>query len=131
MKRLLITSAVCLLVLGIVAKAQEKDAGASAVAGTWQCVAHGGQNGDVPFTLNLQQSGETLSGTVSSSQGDADLTTVTFKGNQLRIEIDTDQGNYILTATLSNGQLAGQWSHDSEKQGNWEGKRQASSPSSQ
>lgn len=123
MKRILITSAVCLLALGMVTQAQEKSADASAVAGTWQCVAHGGQNGDVPFTLNLQQSGDILSGTVSSSQGDADLTAVTFKGNELRIEIDTDQGNYILTATLSNGKLAGQWSHGSEKQGNWEGKR--------
>jgi len=122
MKRIAVVSVLCVLALAVTLQAKEK-IGGSPFAGTWQCIAHGAPNGDFPFTLNLQQSAQGLTGTVSAPQGDADLTTVTFKDNQLKIEIDTSNNTYSLTATLAAGKLTGEWSRDGQKQGTWEGKR--------
>jgi hypothetical protein len=86
----------------------------SNTSGTWDCVSHGGRNGDLPFTLYLKQSGTTVTGWVSSSLGDADISSATFKKRMLRIEIDTDQGNYLITGKLAHGKMAGHWSHENE-----------------
>ena len=122
MRRFAVISTLCVLALGITLYGQSK-ANTSPIAGTWNCVAHGGENGDVPFTLYLAHSSEGYTGTVSAPQGDADLTTVTFEDNQLKITIDTNENNYTLTATLDSGKLAGEWSVDSQKKGSWEGKK--------
>lgn len=122
MRRFAVVSALCILALGVTLYGQDKT-NSSPVAGTWNCIAHGGENGDVTFTLSIQQSDEGYTGSVSAPQGDADLTTVNFKDNQLKITIDTDEHNYVLTATLDSGKLAGEWLVDSQKKGNWEGKK--------
>ena len=122
MRRFAVVSALCILALGVTLYGQNKSNN-SPVEGTWNCVAHGGENGDVPFTLSIQQSSEGYTGSVSAPQGDADLTTVTFKDNELKITIDADEHNYVLTATLDSGKLAGEWFADSQKKGNWEGKK--------
>jgi hypothetical protein len=122
MRRFAVVSALCIVALGVSLYGQNK-ANNSPVAGTWNCVAHGGENGDVSFTLSIQQSSEGYTGSVSAPQGDADLTAVSFKDNQLKITINTDEHNYVLTATLSSGKLSGEWLVDSQKKGNWEGKQ--------
>jgi hypothetical protein len=122
MRRLAVIPILCVLAFGLTLYAKDK-ANSSPIVGTWNCVAHGGESGDVPFTLYLLHSSEGYTGTVSAPQGDADLTTVTFKDNHLKITIDTDEHNYVLTATLDGGKLAGEWSVDSQKKGSWEGKK--------
>jgi hypothetical protein len=108
------------IVLPKTATAQERS-NAAPLTGTWQCVAHGASQGDIPFTLYLEQSGEKVTGSVSSSLGDADITSATFKDSALEIHIKTDQGEYLLTAKLKSGELAGNWSHEDGK-GTWQGK---------
>jgi len=122
MKRLAVMSVLCVMAFAIALQAKEKT-NSSPLAGTWQCLAHGGQNGDVAFTLYLQQTSEGFTGTVSAPQGDADLTSVTFKDNQLKIAIDTGEDNYSLSATLADGKLTGEWSRNGQKQGTWEGRK--------
>lgn len=122
MRRFAVISALCFLALGVTLYGQNKT-NKSPIVGTWNCVAHGGENGDVPFTLYLAHSSEGYTGTVSAPQGDADLTTVTFKDSQLKITIDTGEDDYTLAATLANGKLAGEWSMDGQKKGAWEGKK--------
>jgi hypothetical protein len=61
--------------------------------------------------------------TALRTAGDTDLTTVTFKDNQLKIEIDTSNNTYSLTATLAAEKLTGEWSRNGQKQGTWEGKK--------
>ena len=122
MRRLAVMSVLVVMAFGLALQAKEK-AGSSPLAGTWNCIAHGSQNGDVPFTLYLQQSPEGFTGTVSAPQGETDLTTVTFKDNHLNIEIDTQDESYALTATLAGGKLEGEWSRGGQKQGTWEGKK--------
>ena len=120
MRRIAVMSVLCVLALGITLTAKEK-ANSSPLVGTWKCTAQGGPNGDIPFTLYLEQSTQGLTGTVSAPQGDADLTSVTFKDNHLKIDIDAEENNYTLTGTFTDGKLAGTWYRDGEKQGAWKG----------
>lgn len=98
------------------------------ITGTWQCQAKGGSQGDTPFTLYLQQSGESIEGRVDSPLGDTDITSGSFKDGVLEIHIDSSDGNYLLKAKFDKGTLSGTYSKDNETQGTWEGKKQADSP---
>lgn len=122
MRRLAIMSVLCLFVLTVALQAKDKPS-PSILSGTWNCVAQGGQNGDIPFTLYLEQSGQDYSGSVSAPQGDAPITSITFQHNQLKIEIDTGDDDYILTGRLAGSKLSGEWYLDGQKQGPWHGKK--------
>ncbi len=124
MKRSLATVGICLLCLAGFALAKEKKHKPGPLTGTWECVSHGGPQGDMPFTLILHQEKENVTGSVSSPIGGTDITSGAFKSKRLEIQLDTPQGNYLLTARLKKGQLAGEWSHDNNK-GPWEGKKKA------
>ena len=94
------------------------------LTGTWECTSHGGPHGDeTPFTLELEQNGEKVTGSVSSPQGGMEITSATFRNDVLEIHLDTPDGNYVLTAKLKDGQLSGQTSHDGNPAGKWEGKK--------
>jgi hypothetical protein len=130
MKRTALTLACCTAVLGLatLALAQADSTAQSPITGTWQCLSHGGENGDMQFTLTLNQDGESVTGSVDSPMGGADISKGSFKEDKLSIEIATDEDNYVLTATLDDGQLKGEWTHGQNK-GTWEGKK--GSPESQ
>ena len=133
MKRARITLILCFTILGLAGltlaqdtkSAQGNKAKGGPVAGTWTCTAHGGTNGDIPFTLYLEQDNETVTGSVSSSMGDAEFSSASFKDGALEIHIDGGDQSYVLTAKLQNGQLSGQWSGGDTEKGNWEGKKAA------
>lgn len=93
------------------------------LTGTWDCQAHGGSQGDMAFTLFLQQNKETVDGSISSPIGGTQITSGTFKRNMLEIHLDTPQGAYILMGKFEKGKLSGTWSSDSDK-GIWDGKKQ-------
>ncbi len=58
------------------------------MTGTWECQAKGGSQGDMPFTLYLQQNEENVDGSVSSPLGSTRISSGTFKGDTLEIHID-------------------------------------------
>lgn len=122
MKRTLTCIAFCLAILFAASVATAKDR-KGLMTGTWDCQAHGSAQGDMAFTLYLQQDKETVDGSVSSPMGGTQISSGTFKKNMLEIHIDTPQGNYTLMAKYSKGALSGTWSSDNEK-GSWEGKKQ-------
>jgi len=94
------------------------------MTGTWDCQAHGGSQGDIAFTLLLQQTKENVDGSISSPMGGTQISSGTFKKNMLEIHLDTPQGNYTLMAKFEKGKLYGTWSSDNDK-GTWEGKKAA------
>ena len=123
MRRFAAIPVLCILAFCVALKAQDKSK-SSPLVGTWNCTAHGGENGDVSFTMTFEETENGLTGSVSAPQGDADITSVSFKDNQLKAEIKTDENDYALTATYADGKLTeGVWSRDGEKQGTWEGKK--------
>jgi hypothetical protein len=92
------------------------------MTGTWDCQAHGGSQGDMTFTLFLQQNKENVDGSISSPIGGTQISSGTFKRNMLEIHLDTPQGTYTLMAKFSKGTLSGTWASDNDK-GVWEGKK--------
>ena len=129
MKRVLALASVGFLILSIMSFALAKDQKAEPglLTGTWECTSHGGphagEQDETPFTLELEQNGEKVTGSVSSPQGGMEITSATFRNDVLEIHLDTPDGNYVLTAKLKDGQLSGQTSHDGNPAGKWEGKK--------
>jgi len=124
-KRVLSLAGAGFVILSIVGPALAKDEKAEPgpLTGTWECASHGGEQGETPFTLELEQNGEKVTGSVSSPQGGMEITSATFRNDVLEIHLDTPDGNYVLTAKLKDGQLSGQTSHDGNPEGKWEGKK--------
>jgi len=127
MKKIAVTVAVCLAVLCAAGAAlgKEKKPKPGPMTGTWECTSHGSSQGDMPFTLYLEQTKESVTGSVSSPMGGTELTSASYVKKNLEIHIDTPQGNYVLMAKLAKGQLSGTWSVDTGEKGTWEGKKAA------
>lgn len=125
MKRILTSLAmvVAILCFAGVGVAKEKKPKPGPITGTWECTSHGSSQGDMPFTLYLEQNKEVVSGSVSSPIGGTEITSASFKKKLLEIHIDTAQGNYVVMGKLKSKQLNGTWSHDGGEKGSWEGKK--------
>jgi hypothetical protein len=126
MKRKLIYVSIGLALVLAASLAMAKD-GKNPLTGTWACQAHGGSQGDMAFTLYLQQNKETVDGSINSPIGSTQLSSGTFRRKMLEIHLDTPQGNYTLMGKFYKGTLSGDWSSDNEK-GTWQGKKQAAAP---
>ncbi len=127
MKRTLTWVGIFVLCLTCFAGAKEKTPKSGPLTGTWDCVSHGGPQGDMPFTLHLEQNKETVTGSVDSPIGGTQISSGTFKKKNLEIHIKTPQTEYLLTAKLKKNQLSGQWSGGTDLKGTWEGKKAAQS----
>lgn len=126
MKRNFALAATVVLAVGIAQlfAAKGKEAKPGPITGTWECTSHGGPQGDLPFTLYLEQQQDTVTGSVSSPMGSTEISSATFKSKSLEIHIDTPDGEYLLTGkVVKKGEMSGQWSHEDMK-GTWEGKLQ-------
>ena len=121
------TLTICLILVSLagLALAKDKTPKPGLLTGTWECTSHGGPQGDMAFTLYLEQTNETVTGSVSSPIGSTDLGDATFKKNKLEIHIDGGEAKYLLTGTYKKGELSGEWSTDSDQKGTWEGKKSA------
>jgi hypothetical protein len=106
------------------AAAAEKKTKGGPLTGTWECTSHGSSQGDMPFTLYLEQNKEVVTGSVSSPIGGTEISSGSFKKKVLEIEISAPERTYKITGRLKKGQLSGEWSAENEK-GTWEGKKQA------
>jgi len=112
-----------LVSLAVSATAAAKKPKPGPLTGTWECMSHGSSQGDMPFTLYLEQSKDVVTGSVSSPIGGTEITSGTFKKKMVEIHIDTPQGNYVVMGKLKKGQLSGTWSVDTGEKGTWEGKK--------
>ena len=101
----------------------EKKPNPGPLTGTWECMSHGRPEGDLAFTLYLEQSKEVVTGSVSSPLGGADITSGSFKRKFLELQIDAQQGKYVIMGKLEKGALSGTWSLDNGDKGTWEGKK--------
>ncbi len=123
MKRVILLAGLMILVAANFASGKDKK---GLLTGTWECQSHGGTQGDMAFTLYLQQNKEVVDGRIASPIGGTEISSGTFAKNKLEIHIDTPQGNYTLLAKYNKGELSGNWSNDTEK-GAWVGKKKSDS----
>ena len=123
-RRVAVVVAVLALVLSAAfVQAKEKSEKAGPLTGTWECAAHGGRQGDMNFTLSLEQTKAVVTGDVTSPLGDTEISSGNYKKKVLQIEIESPQENYALTAKYSKNKLQGTWKSDSGQNGTWEGHR--------
>jgi len=120
MKRSSILIGICLAVflLASLGMAKDKKGG---LTGTWSCTSHGGPQGDMAFTLTLQQSKELVDGSINSPLGATQISSGALRKSELELHFDLPQGSYTLMGHLEKGgKIVGAWSLDSDK-GSWEG----------
>lgn len=119
------TIGVCLAfcLAAIVAIAQARSPAAAPLTGAWQCESHGGSQGDLSFTLDLQQKGENVTGSISTDQGTLDITSGSFKNGTLKFLVQTENNEYHVTGKYKNGKLAGTWTANGQDKGRWSGSK--------
>jgi hypothetical protein len=117
----LVAAVLALALSAVVTQAKNRREKLGPISGTWLCTAHGGKQGDMNFTLSLQQTKDTVTGDVTSPLGDTEISTGNYKKKKLDIEINSPDTNYTLTARYSKGKLAGTWKTDDGQNGTWEG----------
>jgi hypothetical protein len=124
MKKLMIAGMACLLLAGIVSLATASGNRSGPLTGTWECVSHDNQGGDMNFTLKLKQNGERVTGVISAPGADLVFKSGAFKDNRLEMVIESEDSSYKAEATYKDGKLSGTWTGaDSSRKGTWEGKK--------
>lgn len=124
----------CALVAAVscLAWGQQEKAKPEPLTGTWECIAHLSGEDDIPFTMDLVQKGENVTGSIATTDGEIEITSGSFKENLLELHSDTPEAKYLVTGKLDGGQFKGHWSKETEAEGDWEGKKaESTKPSGQ
>lgn len=88
------------------------------LTGSWEAVADA--NGQpFPFLLTLKVEGETVTGGSSSQLGEATIKSGTWKGGKLVFELEGQNGNISMSATVVEGKLSGEFDFSGQLQGKW------------
>ncbi len=86
--------------------------------GQWDAVADA--NGQpFPFLLTLKVDGENVTGGSSSQLGEAPIKTGKWKDNRLAIELEGSNGTIVMSATVIEGKLSGEFDFAGQLSGKW------------
>jgi hypothetical protein len=86
--------------------------------GQWDGVADA--NGQpFPFLLTLKVEGETVTGSSSSQLGEATVKNGTWKDGKLSFELEGSSGSIVMSATVIDGKLSGEFDYSGQAQGKW------------
>jgi hypothetical protein len=100
-------------------------AGSLPLQGTWNAVAVTPE-GNRPFQLVLNQSGDVISGNIVTPEGNIPIKKAAFASSMLTLEVEYGGGSYRIEASLANGKLAGKWSSASgSESGAWSAERKS------
>jgi hypothetical protein len=125
MKRALIVFGTCLPILCLAAfsLAIDEEAKSGKLTGSWEGTATSAQQGEFPITMELEQNGEAVSGSISAPEGTAEISSGTFKKNKLELSIQAPEATYTVSGNLHNDVLSGEWSSDTGEKGTWQVKK--------
>jgi len=86
--------------------------------GQWDAVADA--NGQpFPFLLTLNVDGENVTGNSSSQLGEATIKSGSWKEGRLSIQLEGSNGVIVLSATVIEGKLSGEFDYAGQLQGKW------------
>jgi hypothetical protein len=94
------------------------------VTGRWECSGDGVNGEAVQYLLDLKQSGEQVTGTITYGSDAVDIAQGSIQGNKLEITVVTDDNHYMSTGIVDNGKITGTWKDDKGTTGKWQAKRQ-------
>jgi hypothetical protein len=124
MKRSLKTAlvlAVLCMGLSILAFGKDKP---GPMTGTWVCLAHGSQQGDISYTYNLVQIGEKVSGNFAENSDagqKADIKDGSYKDKTLNMAFEAYGGTVTITGTMTKRDvISGKWTHSGGDEGTWD-----------
>ncbi len=100
--------------------ANGKERSSGPLTGSWECVAHSSAMNDLPFTLDLKQDNEDVTGKLINSSGEYPLTSSSYKKGELEIHVNAPDGKYQASGRLLHGQISGHWSKVQEMEGGFE-----------
>jgi hypothetical protein len=93
-------------------------ADAANLNGQWDAVADA--NGQpFPFLLTLKIDGENVTGSSSSQLGEAQVKSGTWKDGRLSFQLEGSNGTIVLSATVIEGKLSGEFDYAGQLQGKW------------
>jgi hypothetical protein len=88
------------------------------LSGQWEAVADA--NGQAfPFLLTLKIEGEMVSGGSSSQLGEASIKEGSWKDGKLAISLENQNGIIVMSATVIEGKLSGEFDYAGQLQGKW------------
>ena len=93
------------------------------LSGIWEGDIHGFPQGDFPFTISFQQTGEDVKGVFALFFGGGAFKSSTFRNNNLALHLDTPLANFVFNAQYKDGSISGTWSTDEGSKGTWEAKK--------
>ena len=86
--------------------------------GQWDAVADA--NGQpFPFLLTLKVDGESVTGGSSSQLGEATVKNGSWKDGKLSFELEGSNGTIVMSATVVDGKLSGEFDYSGQLQGKW------------
>jgi len=92
------------------------------LTGEWDANADGGGQ-QIPFTLKLKLEGDVVTGESTGQGGTTPLAKGSWKEGKLTFTLDTPNGAIVLTATLKDGKLVGEYDFAGQATGPWEAKK--------
>jgi hypothetical protein len=115
-----------LLTMACLALGAEKESKDGSISGSWKCVARLSGENDIPFTMKLEQQGETVTGSIATVDGELEIKTGSFKDNLLELHLESSDAKYLVSGKLEGDEFKGHWSKDPDGiEGDWEGKKSA------
>ena len=92
------------------------------VTGEWDASADA-QGTSIPFTMKLKLEGDKVTGSTESAQGALPISKGSYVGEKLSFTLDTPNGPIVLTGTIKDGKLTGDFDFAGQFQGKWEAKK--------
>ncbi len=100
------------------ASAAPAPAGPISLSGDWDAVADN-QGQPFPFSLTLKVDGEKVTGSSSSELGESTISTGNWKDGKLNFQLESPNGVVMMSATIVEGKLTGDFDFAGQVQGKW------------
>ena len=95
------------------------------VSGKWRCHGKGPSGEDVDFVLDLKQSGDSVTGTVTVGDDVVGIDQGSIRANEMELVISTDDNRFVSAVTVEDRKLTATWKDANGKSGTWQGERVA------
>jgi hypothetical protein len=96
------------------------------LSGKWRCEGKGWEGDDVYFVLDLKQSGDIVTGSITYGEGEAvfSISNGLIQGNKLEFAVVTEDSRYFSSVTVGKNRMDATWKDDNGHSGTWQGQRE-------